>query len=231
MLRIGNATNFRRTLAGLALIAAPLVGFGAAIMYPRMTDDPNADLTIIASNPDRFLIANLLLLLMQVLLIPAFLGLIHLLRDRSAILGHIGGGLALLGTLGHTAFIGLGLTQLPLATYADRAVVLAVYEQVGRSPVFVILMLAFLIPFFLGILLLSIGLWRARVVPSLVPAFLVLAIVMDFLGPRAIGFLIASLLFLAGLGWIGVTVLRMPDAEWEHRRVPGGDFQLQPATT
>jgi len=101
MLKILDAPNFRRTLTGLSLIAAPLVVLVFWVALPDLPDDPAAMLAASAANRERTMVAALLLMLSSVLFLPAFFGLIHLLRDRGVVLGHVGGGLALLGALGH----------------------------------------------------------------------------------------------------------------------------------
>jgi hypothetical protein len=103
MLRINDAVNFRRTLAGLALIAAPVL-FGASdvlrISIPGAAGEGAAKFAAIADNIERWHTATVLNMLGVILFLPAILGLMHLLRARSVVLGHIGGGLALLGVLG-----------------------------------------------------------------------------------------------------------------------------------
>jgi hypothetical protein len=101
MLKIWDAHNFRRTLTGLSLIAAPLVLLVVWVALPDLPDDPTAMFAAIAAN--RKCTMALLLILSSVLFLPAVIGLIHLLRDRGVVLGHLGGGLALLGALGHIA--------------------------------------------------------------------------------------------------------------------------------
>ena len=230
MLKIGNANNFRRTLAGLALIAAPLVDLAAAILYPRMPGDPNGDFTVIAADPQRYLLASMLHILAGVLLVPAILGLMHLLRDRAVVLGHSGGGLALLGVLGRIAFTSHGLIQLPAATYPNRTEMLRFGEHAMSSPPFLIFLLTFLAGMYLGLMLLAIAVWRARVAPWWIAACFVLALVMDQFGPAGISFILVNVLLTIGFGFIGLKVLWMSDGEWEQLPAPPRDVQLQPTT-
>ncbi len=87
MLKIGDAHNFRRTLTGLSLVAAPLVLLVVWVALPDLPDDPTAMLAAIAANRERAVVAAVLLMLSSVLFLPAFVGLIHLLRDRGVVLG------------------------------------------------------------------------------------------------------------------------------------------------
>jgi len=233
MLKIWDAHNFRRTLTGLSLIAAPLVLLVTFVALPDLPDDPTAMLAAIAANRERTMVAALLLMLSSVLFLPAFVGLIHLLRDRGVVLGHLGGGLALLGALGHVARATYFLVFVHMATGgADRAQMVVLMNRIQGDPAWLPINLT-LAGFDIGLLLLGIGLWRARVVPRWAAAGIVLAIVLIIIGVVIIdGGPIIVLVVLAGLaislGAIGWTVLRMSDGDWE--RLPEqGDKRLQAA--
>ncbi len=231
MLKIWDATNFRRTFTGLALLAAPLIDLAAALWYPRFPGDPSGDMTVIAEDPNRFLITSMLHILASVLFVPAIVGIMNLLRERGVMLAHLGGGLAVLGFLGRLAFTSLGLMQLPLATHPNRAQALAFAEQAMSSPPFLIFLLTFLAGIYLGLLLLAIAVWRSRVAPWWIALCFVLALVMDQFGPAGIGFLLTTGLMVIGFGYIGLKVLRMSDEAWEHPRLAHADVRLHPATS
>ena len=221
MLKIWDAHNFRRTLTGLSLIAAPLVLLALYVALPDLPDDPTAMLAAIAANRERTMVAALLLMLSSVLFLPAFVGLIHLLRDRGVVLGHLGGGLALLGALGHIGRATHFLVYVQMTTGgADQAQMVALINRIQGDPALVPIMLT-LAAFDFGLLLLGIGLWRARVVPRWAAAGIVLAIVLVIIGVVIIdGGPIILLVVFAGLaislGAIGWTVLRMSDGDWKR---------------
>src|SRR5919202_4451594 len=75
----------------------PLINLISVAITPRRSTNTSELLTIISAHPTRFLIGNLLDLVWLFLLIPAVLGLVHLLRSGGALLGHIGGGFVLAG--------------------------------------------------------------------------------------------------------------------------------------
>ena len=180
-----------------------------------------------------YLISVVLLMLSSVLFLRAFVGLIHLLRDRGVVLGHLGGGLALLGALGHIAVATHFLVYVQMTTGgADQTQMVAIMNRIEGDPALLPIMLA-LAGFDIGLRLLGIGLWRARVVPRWAAAGIVLAIVLFFIGniisgggPIIISGVVAGLSI--SLGVIGWTVLRMSDGDWE--RLPEqGDKRLQAA--
>src|SRR3954452_8155196 len=84
---ISDGHHFRKMVAGFCMVFAPLcvlVGFVA---------DPDASYT--------------LLFIGAVLMVPAALGLMHMLREREVAFGHLGGGLSLVGLMGMAALIGM----------------------------------------------------------------------------------------------------------------------------
>jgi hypothetical protein len=106
MLKINDADNFRRTLAGLAMISAPIAFDGAdgiRLHIEGGAQEGAGQLAAIAANSGLWQVAAVLEMLGIVLFVPAVLGLMHLLRGRSTVLSHLGGGLALIGFLGWAA--------------------------------------------------------------------------------------------------------------------------------
>jgi len=112
VLKIGDADNFRRTGAGLCLIAAPLVSLVSALITPQFTGDIADQRAAIAEHTGRWLVSEFLNLITFFML--AVLGIAHLLRHRAVVLGHVGGGLVLLGAFFHGAIIGFALVEVPL---------------------------------------------------------------------------------------------------------------------
>ncbi len=173
---------------------------------------------MIGAHPTRFLIASLLDLLWLFLLIPAVLGLVHLLRTRGALLGHIGGGFVLAGAVGSAAYRGVNLAQLQVAeSDLNQGQVLAAFGQASLGSIVVVLISA--LGLFVGYALLAVGLWRTRAAPRWASGLIVAFLVVDIVGLVAAGgnkgvLLVAHTLFLVGQGWIGVKVLTMSDAQW-----------------
>jgi hypothetical protein len=220
MLKITDADNFRRTLAGLCLISAPVAGLAATVGAPPAALDIGERLAIVAEHSTRFLAANLLALLTQVLLAPALLGLLHLLKGRGVVLGHIGGGLALAGVFGYVGVLATEFVLLQMAE-GDRQEMIALAERVYGSVGFGIFLLMFLFGLLLGLIILSVALWRARIAPIWAAACIALASVLDLVASTStVAVVLAWTLLLAGLGWIGLKVLNMSDEDWAQGRVP-----------
>src|SRR4029078_4998357 len=87
MFVLSDAHHFRKMVAGFCMVFAPLcmlVGFIA---------DPDASYAF--------------LFIGAVLMVPAALGLMHMLREREGACGHMGGGLSLVGLMGMAGLVGM----------------------------------------------------------------------------------------------------------------------------
>ena len=212
-----DTANFRRTLAGMCLIIQPFLNLISVAVSPKQSTDTSQQLATIGAYPTRFLISSLLDLLWLLLLIPAVLGLLHLLRARGTLLGQIGCGFALAGAVGAAAYRGVNLAQLQVTQSAlDQGQVLAAFAQPNLGSVVVMLIIA--IGLIIGYALLAVGLWRTRAAPRGASALIVAFLVVDIVGLAAGGnkgvLLVAHTLLLVGLSWIGVRMLAMSDAQW-----------------
>lgn len=229
MLKVNDANNFRRKVAGLCLITAPLLLGMALLLHPG---EGEAGLVqTIADNPGRTEAASLLIIASSVLFVPALMGILNLVRDRGVTLIHIGVGLALIGVIGHAVWSGFqvvlaGLTRSGL----DQAQLAAAVEGGGPPPAgLIVVMLTFLVGFFLGMLVLAAGLWRSRTVPKWVPLGIVLLAVSDFVpvpGGSIVGAIasfLATMLLVACFGAIGVKLLTISDTDWEQGQVSPGE--------
>lgn len=227
MLKINDANNFRRTVAGLCLIGAPLMLGVALLLHPG---EGEAGLVqAIADNPGRTVAASLLIIASSVLFVPALIGILNLVRDRGVTLVHIGVGFMLIGVIGHAVWSGFqvvlaGLIQSGL----DQAQLAAAVEGGGPPPAgLIVIMLMFLVGFFLGLLVLAAGLWRSRTVPRWAAAGLVLVAATDFIPGGAIVSFLGIALAVVCFGVIGVKLLAMPDADWEQVDIGNAQPRVQ----
>lgn len=230
MLKLNDARNFRRAVSGVCLILAPLAFGGADVirLYIEGGLSGEEQLSAIAANSGLWAVVTILNMVGLLLFVPAILGLMHLLRERSTVLSHVGGGLALVGVLGfvgHNAgyfgFMG-GLATSEMSQ--EQMLQFVGHMETSVSVIMYVLM--FLLGFQFGPLLLGIGLYRTRVVPRWTAGLVILGMVLWIVA----GFTPASesmvaivavwILFSVGLGSTGLHVLAMSDTDWEKVRVP-----------
>src|SRR3954453_19207882 len=191
---ISDAHHFRKMVAGFCMVFAPLC------MLVGFIVDPDASYAF--------------LFIGAVLMVPAALGLMHMLREREVAFGHVGGGLSLLGLMGMAGLVGMdvsGTTDL-----VDR-----VDHLTGRGNwMFVATM-----GFGLGMAILGMGAFRAHAAMSWAAACLMIGgIAFDVaLIVSSAGIAIASTAaIVAGVGATGLMVWRESDEAWENTPALGG---------
>jgi hypothetical protein len=91
----GDASRFRRTALGLCLIGGPLVALIRGL-FPQWEerDTTAAYLASMAASPVRAQVSAVRLYFGYLLIALGIFGIVHLLRHRSVVLGHVGGVLA-----------------------------------------------------------------------------------------------------------------------------------------
>src|SRR4028118_389429 len=127
----------------------------------------------------------------------------------------------MLGAFFHGTIIGFALVEVPLVESVgarDRMVEFA--NQMYEHTAFTMILLPFL-GFFLGWIFLAVALWRARVAPLWIAATLGVAPLSEFFGPEAVSPELMFALFLIGLGYLGLRVLRLSAKDWERGEAPG----------
>lgn len=220
MRKLSDAHHFRKTVAGVSMVLAPMLFLVSAILAPSSNSDAGAILGAVARNPDRFYESTVVGIAGSILLLPALLGLMHMLREKQVALGHVGGGLALLGSLVFMLFWGVALMQWQMVRGGgDRGQMTALLDRflhTTGTQVFLYFSLAFTI----GLVVLALGLWRARAVHwSIAGALAAGAIVLQvgfFVGNEASYFIVASAILFVALATMGRVVLTESDEAWEH---------------
>jgi hypothetical protein len=105
MPKVTDANDFRRIVAGLCLIAAPLVLLLGFLIHPGAGEAGLVQ--TIAEYPGRVEAANLAIIISSILFVPALLGLLRPVHGRGVMLAHVGVALALLGVIGHAIWAGM----------------------------------------------------------------------------------------------------------------------------
>lgn len=220
MTNLSDAHHFRKTVAGICMILAPVLFLASAILAPSSDNDAGAILGAVGDHADRFYVSTVLGIVGTVLLVPALLGLMHMLRERQVALGHAGGGLALLGSLVFMMFWGVSLMEWQMvrggANPVQMTALLDRFMHTTGTELFFFFSLAFTV----GLLLLALGLYRAHAVHwSTAGALGAGAIVLQigfFVGNTAAWFIVASAILLVGFAAVGRMILTETDADWDH---------------
>jgi len=213
------STRLRRTIAGSALVAAPLLKLASVLLWPRQ-GNAAVELRSAAAHPSAWIAASFLWLAFVACIGAGTLGLPHLVRHgRGSRLVQGGAAVVLLSMLGWGAAGALGVQEVALAREPNRTAMLALYQDMRHSNALFIYVLLLLCGE-LALVVLFAGLRRARLVPIWQPLAMVVAIAFDVIGDsKALG-VAESAFLVASFATIGVRVLRMSDADWETGRPP-----------
>lgn len=215
-----NTATVRRTAAAVALVATALLSLVSNVLAPPFPGDVVEQLAEIDKAGTSASISVLTFALAQLPFMVGVLGIGHLLRSRAPVLANIGTTLAVIGGFGHSVVAGVTMVQLEMAAdVQNRAVHVQILEQLGGPTVPFLIMGLF--GTVLGILLLSIALFRARVVPRWVPVVLWAFLVVEFVGSNFTDWAtpVSGLLFVVAFTAIATTIWRSPVAMWEAAAV------------
>jgi hypothetical protein len=230
-MHLSDAHHFRKVVAGACMVVAPLVLLVATVIHPASDMNEATQVATIADNLDAWYVAHLLALIAIAVMVPAVLGLMHMLRDREVAFGHVGGGLAMLGLLAFAGIVGMELVMWQAVAGGSTGEAVALLERLNDTAGIVIPFMFVSFGFALGLACLAVGLYRARAVQSWMAISVAAgAILFGFALAAALNWLaiVAAAFLVVGLGAIGRMVLRETDEAWEHtpeyegfRPVPG----------
>jgi hypothetical protein len=227
---LSNPAKARRTAAGLALIAAPLLFLVADVISPAWSDDTAEYVREVAESPDAQAWSGLLYVIGFALIVPAVIGIVHLIRGRGVALAHIGGALAILG-LG--MFPALAVTSILDAVAVEsisQGDYVAVIDGFEDEAAAIVLLILTLVPALLSLLLIAAAVWRSGLAPWPVAAVLVLSALLLVVATSQALNVASDALLLIGFGFLGVRLLQMADSDWEHPPLQWGR-SLPPAQT
>jgi hypothetical protein len=212
--------HFRKLVAGVCMMLAPLLLLVSAIVHPGFETDEAALLASAARNLDAWYLAEMLILIAIVFAVPATLGLMHMLRERHVVAGHVGGGLALIGLLAYTGATAIQLVVWQMAQPEfDRGQMVSLLHGVNHATGIFIPFYLCTFAFALGYVVLAWGVAAARAIsPVMAGCIAVGAVLLSVAFATAIMwlFVLAAALLLVGVGSTGLMVLRETDSEWEH---------------
>ena len=230
-MHLSDAHHFRKMVAGACMVVAPLVLLVAVVIHPASDMNETTQVATIADNLDAWYVAHLLALISIAVMVPAVLGLMHMLREREVAFGHVGGGLAMLGLLAFAGIVGMELVMWQMVAGGSTREAVALLERLNETAGIVIPFAFVSFGFALGLACLAAGLYRARVVQSwMAVSVAVGAVLFGIAFGAATNWLaiVAAAFLVVGLGAIGRMILRETDEAWEHtpeyegfRPVPG----------
>jgi hypothetical protein len=230
-MHLSDAHHFRKMLAGACMVVAPVFLLVAMVIHPASDMDEATQVATIADNLDAWYVAHLLALISIAVMVPAVLGLMHMLREREVAFGHVGGALTMLGLLAFTGIVAMELVMWQMAAGGNTREAVALLERLNETAGIVIPFVVVSFGFALGVACLAMGLYRARAVQSWMAISVAAgAILFGVAIGSAMNWLaiVAAAFLVVGLGAIGRMVLQETDEAWEHtpeydgfRPVPG----------
>lgn len=226
-----DSQHLRKTVAGLSMVLGPLLLLVAFVASPRLETAAAGQLRVAAEHVDRFYLVNLIAMVGVAVMVPAVLGLMHMVRERRPAHGAIGGGLSVLGLLATMASFGIAFAIWRMASDGVQPGDVALLDSMMDATGIVVPITVVGFVGCLGFVVLMLGMYRAHVVDwwmALCAAAGVVLINIAFpVGVLALAILGGALL-LVGLGATGVMVVRESDSDWEHSPDYGG---WRPAAT
>ena len=219
MSRLSDSHHFRKTIAGMCMIGAPVLLLLGMVIHPERKSDVGDQLAVIAGNMDAWFAAHLILAISLVLAVPAVLGLMHMLREREVAFGHVGGGLAMVGLLATTGVVAIDGFVGWQAAASPSAEMTALLERVTETAGVVIPFFVVSLGFAFGMLFLAAGLYRARAVQSWTAAMLAIGGVVLAIGGVAASdvlSIVGAAVLMVGFVQVGRLVLTESDEDWEH---------------
>jgi nitrate reductase NapE component len=226
-----DSQHLRKTVAGMCMVVGPLLLLGAFVASPRLETGAAAQLRVAAEHVDRYYIVTLIAMVGVALMVPAVLGLMHMVRERRPGYGALGGGLTVLGLLATMASFGISFAIWRMAADGVQSTDVSLLKSIIDSTgvVVPITIVGFLGA--AGFVVLMLGMYRGHVVDWWMALFAAAGVVLINIafpvGMLALA-IVGSALLLVGLGAIGLVVVRESDADWEHTPDHGG---WRPAAT
>jgi hypothetical protein len=177
-----HTSTFHRNLAVVGLVGSTLLLALSVVLQPDLTGAGETVLARLDAAGWQAAVSAGAFALGQLPYVAAALGIGHLLRGRAARLGAWGAVLSVVGAFGHSVFGGISLVYVVMAHDAPhRAVYAGLLQDLQSSPIMVFSLLG-LVGFVVGLLLLSIGLFRGHVGPRWLGPAVWVFLVVEFVG-------------------------------------------------
>jgi len=234
--KIWNATNFRRSVAGASLLLAPILFAVAELTSPEASGDANAQLATYAQHRSALLVAALLGIGSSMLFLPVLFGLLQQVRRRGVVYAHIAAIMIVYGLIANAALWGVNLMFWKMAKPGlDRTAMAALLDGLQHETVVGAPLLLGHFMFAFGIILLGVGLWRAKLTPRWATLLVILFPAADILiGSVPVsgifGDLVSNAFGIVGFAALGLRLLATPDAAWDQVASKALPLEPQPVS-
>jgi hypothetical protein len=227
---LSDSRRFSRKFAAIALIAAPLLMALGNFIDPAWSDDTAEYLAEVADGEGAYLTAGALWTLGSLLLVVGMLGVVRLVRGRRVTLGQIGAGLIIFGAIGMSAGLAFNGFEIAMAAEDNREAMVSLSDAVEESAALTIYWVGFFMGgIVLGVILLTISLFRTKIVPIWAPILLIVSIVLGFAGDNQVLGGISFIVLAAAFVPLSQRMLATSDDEWERWVLPAATVQQPPA--
>jgi hypothetical protein len=208
------AVTLRRHAAGWSMIAAGAVGLAGFLTAPWEQGSSTADyLASLTAHPTQAMISMAILHWGYLLFVPTAFVLARLARRRSPRLAAAGLVLSVIGS-GLSGFLVTDAYDLSIGQHLPTSTAVQVSDGVSGGAM-VAIGLPTVFGAMLGLVLLLVAMWRAKWV-SVVPAIAMLAgWVLSFQAHGAVRACTGFALVAVALAWVGMRVLRAPNAHFD----------------
>ncbi len=210
---VGRTLRTRQVGQGLALLIAPwafvIANTGDVLTTPQGLDDttPKGALLISAAHPLADKWFTFVAMTGCLLLVPAVLGAMSLVRAGAARLGLVGGVLLIAGYVCYFGLLFQGFATIALAEHGGATPDnVAVQDLTMNQPFFIVVALTFVLGNLVGTFLLGLALIRARAIPRWAGLCIVAWPVMHVLG-GSWGEVLGAVLEAVGLTVVGLRLL------------------------
>ncbi|GAA2211243.1 hypothetical protein GCM10009850_067020 [Nonomuraea monospora] len=210
-----NASAFRRVAAGACLVLAPLCLLLGMVTDP--TEPGPYDPLVYAENPGAVGVSATLLHYAWVLFVPGVIGLVHLVRRKGVVLANLAGAVTVIGLINFSSLMISDFFDIVLygSLPADQAHKLM--EEAAQPAMIAAWQLPGMIGSFLGLVLVAVAYARSGRAGWWFPAGVLGGIAVWLYGAsqwnEVLGFGGPVILLLV-FGYVGVSIIRMTDAEW-----------------
>jgi hypothetical protein len=214
-----DTVRFRRVAGAVSLVLGPALLVAASVVLPWSADDDTAaSLGAVARNVTATQFGDLLAFLGILVMIPALLAIMRVLRTAAPVLSLVGGSLAIAGFVGAMLLVVSDQYNIGLGESAKARTEIAAALDGSSAWVINLVLVVFLLGMLVGTIVLGVGLLRARLTPAWAggalivgPALSVAAHAADVKGLD----IVAGFIQLAGFAAVARVVWSTSDRGWD----------------